>query len=243
MSIPAHVAIVMDGNGRWAMRRGYPRVFGHIRGAKRVKDIVREADRLGVKALTLFAFSTENWTRPESEVQVLWKILKKYLLREMAELHARNVRMRVIGQIERLDRDVREVVLNAVERLSGNTGLQLTFALSYGSRAEMVRAARLYAEDCIRKNRSPSNLTEEEFEKFLWTSDLGELSDVDLMIRTSGEHRVSNFLLWQASYAEYCFVEPCWPDFSIEHFRAALGTYRARDRRFGGVNLHEQTIR
>lgn len=233
----------MDGNGRWAMRRGYPRVFGHIRGAKRVKDIVREADRLGVKALTLFAFSTENWTRPESEVQVLWKILKKYLLREMAELHARNVRMRVIGQIERLDRDVREVVLNAVERLSGNTGLQLTFALSYGSRAEMVRAARLYAEDCIRKNRSPSNLTEEEFEKFLWTSDLGELSDVDLMIRTSGEHRVSNFLLWQASYAEYCFVEPCWPDFSIEHFRAALGTYRARDRRFGGVNLHEQTIR
>lgn len=234
----------MDGNGRWATRRGYPRVFGHVRGAKRVKAIVREADRLGVQALTLFAFSTENWTRPEDEVQVLWKILKKYLLREMAELQARNVRLRVIGQIERLDQDVREVVLNAIERLSGNKGLQLTFALSYGSRAEIVRAARLFAEDCVRKNLPASRLTEEEFERFLWTSDLGDLSDVDLMIRTSGEYRVSNFLLWQASYAEYCFVEPCWPDFSVEHFRSALGTYHARERRFGGVNHRdEQTLR
>ena len=145
--IPRHVAIIMDGNGRWAQRKGRPRVFGHIRGCGRVKPVVREADRLGVKALTLYAFSTENWSRPEAELSVLWRLLKKYLIREADELHRRNVRFRAIGELERLSPDVREVVDQTMERLEGNTGLQLTFAISYGSRRELARAARLFAED------------------------------------------------------------------------------------------------
>jgi len=225
----------MDGNGRWARRRHRPRVFGHIRGSSRVKPVVREADRLGIKALTLYAFSTENWTRPDTEKSVLWKLLKKYLQSEKEELGRMNVRLGVIGEIERLGPDVRSVLDPVVEELSGNTGLRLNFAISYGSRRELARAARLFAEDCVTGRRKPGEMDEKILSSYLWTGGLEELSDVDLVVRTSGEVRVSNFLLWQSAYAEYVFLDECWPDFSPEHLRAAVDEYSRRERRFGGI--------
>jgi undecaprenyl diphosphate synthase len=236
VDIPKHVAIVMDGNGRWAQRRNDPRVFGHIKGSVRVKEIVREANRLGVKALTLYAFSTENWLRPESERRVLWRLLKKYLIRDTNELFRENIRFRVIGEIDRLDADVRSVLDSTLEKLSKNTGLQLTFALSYGSRRELARAAQLFAEDCVAGRVHPSAMRDESFlNRYLWTSELGELADVDLFIRTSGERRVSNFLLWQSAYAELLFVNQCWPDFQAKDLELAIIEYSTRERRFGKV--------
>ncbi|MBC7384857.1 MAG: di-trans,poly-cis-decaprenylcistransferase [Cryobacterium sp.] len=234
---PAHVAIIMDGNGRWAQRRHHPRIFGHIRGASRIRDIVLEADRLGVKALTLYAFSTENWERPEAEKSVLWKLLIKFLKREEAELARNGVRLRMIGDIDRLDSKVREVLDPVVSRLSENTGLQLTFAVSYGARQEILLAAKAYARDCLEKRLCPDSLSEEGFSKYLANGDLGPLADVDLVIRTSGEFRISNFLLWQSAYAEYIFLEKCWPDFLPVDLRNAVESYLKRDRRFGGVTL------
>ena len=233
--IPKHVAVIMDGNGRWAERRGRPRVFGHIRGASRVKSIVERADQQGIQALTLFAFSTENWSRPDSELKVLWRLLKKYLRREVAHLESKNVRLRVIGETDRLPPDVLEVVGPAIERLSKNTGLVLTFAISYGARREIVKAAASFAEECLSGKIRPEQLTEGVFSSYLWTSVLGELSDVDLMIRTSGEKRISNFLLWQCAYSELVFSDVCWPEFSIAHFDDAIRTFQSRKRRFGGV--------
>jgi undecaprenyl diphosphate synthase len=236
LDIPKHVAIVMDGNGRWAQGRRHPRVFGHVRGSSRVKEVVREANRLGVKALTLYAFSTENWLRPENERRVLWQLLKKYLTRDLNELHRENIKLRVIGEMDRLDADLRSVLDAALEKLSKNTGLQLTFALSYGSRSEIARASRLFAEDCVAGRVHPSAMNDENFlSRYLWTSDLGELGDVDLFIRTSGEQRISNFLLWQSAYAELVFVNRCWPDFEPEDLAAAIVEYSKRERRFGNV--------
>ncbi len=233
MKIPRHVAIIMDGNGRWAERRGYPRVFGHIRGSTRVKPLVREADRLGIRALTLYAFSTENWLRPEGELSVLWRLLKKYFVKEFQELQKKNIRMRVIGEIERLSPEIRSVIDPIQERLSGNTGLQLNLAISYGSRRDLSRAAKLFAQDCVDGKRRPEDMSEQLMREYLWTAELAELSDVDLVIRTSGEVRVSNFLLWQSAYAEFIFSELCWPDFKPEHLRACIEEYSGRDRRFG----------
>lgn len=235
--LPRHVAIIMDGNGRWAARRRRPRFFGHVRGSRQVKTIVREAGRVGIEALTLYAFSTENWARPDSELTVLWKLMRKYLIRERAELMRENVRLRVIGDLDRLEPGLRQVVDETVSILSDNTGLQLTFAISYGARRELARAARLFAEDVARGNRKPEEMSEEVLESYLWTAPLDELSDVDLVIRTSGERRVSNFLLWQSAYAEFLFTELCWPDFGVEAFHAAIDDFAGRDRRFGGVAL------
>ena len=235
MKIPKHVAIIMDGNGRWAQRRGYPRHFGHIRGSSRVKAIVREADRLGIKALTLYAFSTENWSRPDEELSILWRLLKKYFTREVEQLDRENVRLHVIGEVERLDPEVRAVVDRAVDRLKVNTGLQLTFALSYGSRRELTLATQKFAEDCLAGKRKPEELTEKLLGEYLWTSRLGELAPVDLVIRTSGEKRVSNFLLWQAAYGEFYFSEVCWPEFTSKHLEEAVSDFGMRERRFGGV--------
>lgn len=232
---PEHVAIIMDGNGRWAKRRGHSRVFGHIRGSSRVKAVVREADRLGVKVLTLYAFSTENWTRPETELQILWRLLKKYLLSEVDELDRNNVRMLVIGEKDRLSADLRKVVDDSVARLSKNTGLTLVFAISYGSRRELARAAKLFAQDCVKGRAKPEDMTEELMRQYLWTSALGDLDEVDLIIRTSGEKRISNFLLWQAAYAEFVFSDLLWPDFTPAHLRSAIEEYTHRERRFGGV--------
>jgi undecaprenyl diphosphate synthase len=235
-NIPRHIAIIMDGNGRWAERRGHVRAYGHVRGCARIKNIVREADRLGVEALTLFAFSTENWSRPDSELRVLWKLLKRYLLKEADELHSRGVRLRVIGEIERLSPEVRAVLDPVVERLSGNTGLQLVFAISYGSRRELSRAARLFAEDCMAGKAVPAEMSEEVLARYLWTRDLGGLADVDLVIRTSGELRVSNFLLWQSAYAEFYFSDSLWPEFTPAHLGRAIEEFSRRERRFGGVD-------
>ncbi len=225
----------MDGNGRWAQRRGYPRYFGHVRGTSRVKNVVREASRLGVKALTLYAFSTENWSRPDEELSVLWRLLKKYLIREVDELARENVRLNVIGEVERLDPEVRKVLFAAIDRLKNNTGLELTFALSYGSRRELTLAAQRFAEDCVSGIRHSGELTERLMSQYLWTSILGELSEVDLVIRTSGEKRISNFLLWQAAYAEFYFTDLCWPDFGPDDLKQAVEEYSTRERRFGGV--------
>lgn len=234
-NVPKHVAIIMDGNGRWAERRHHPRVFGHIRGSAKIKPIVQEADRLGIKALTLYAFSTENWSRPETERSVLWRLLKKYLLRERDGLNEKNVRLHVIGELERLESEVRAIVEETLEMLKNNTGLQLSFAISYGSRRELVRAARRFAEDCLAGRQVPEAMDEDVMAGYLWTSDLGSLRDVDLVIRTSGEKRISNYLLWQAAYAEFSFLDLCWPDFGPEHLRAAVEEYGNRDRRFGRI--------
>ncbi len=233
LKLPKHVAIIMDGNGRWAERRGHPRFFGHVRGSSRVRGIVEEAIRMGVKALTLYAFSTENWNRPEQERQVLWRLLKKYLIRDGNELHRQNVRLRVIGEIEKLSGDVASVLHPLIARLAQNTGLQLTFALSYGARSELVRAAKLFAEDCLAGRRQPEGMSEAVMQDYLWTSDFGECQEVDLFIRTSGEQRMSNFLLWQSAYAEFVFLDVCWPDFLPHDFKQAVLQYTQRERRFG----------
>ena len=236
LAIPHHIAIIMDGNGRWAERRGHPRVFGHVRGSARVKAVVKEANRLGVKALTLYAFSTENWSRPEAEKRTLWRLLKKYLIRDAEELHQTNVRLCVIGEIEKLEEELQQNLKSMIEKLSKNTGMQLTFAISYGSRRELVRAARLFAEDCVAGRTQPEFMTEELMQEYLWTSHFGALSEVDLFIRTSGEQRVSNFLLWQSAYAEFVFMDVCWPDFTPKNLYFAIEEYSKRDRRYGQVS-------
>ena len=238
---PAHVAIVMDGNGRWAKARGHSRWFGHVRGASRVREVVRSARENGVRALTLFAFSTENWKRPDEEKSVLWKLLRRYLASEIEELEKNGVRLRIIGETSLLDPGLRDLLDQSVTRLSKNTGLQLTLAISYGSRREIADACKRFAEDCVSGKSAPSECSEETIEKYLWTSALGELSEVDLVIRTSGEKRTSNFLLWQAAYAEYVFVEKTWPDFKRADFEEAIRQYGGRERRFGAVSTKEKT--
>jgi len=248
LTIPKHIAIIMDGNGRWAQRRGRPRVFGHVRGASRLRPIIEEADRIGIKAVTLFAFSTENWLRPESELKVLWKLLKKFLLKEMEELHRRGVRLRAIGEIEKLDPEIRQILDRAIKRMAGNSGLMLTFAVSYGGRRDICRATINFARDCVAGKANAEDMDESLMWNYLWTRDLGELADVDLVIRTSGEQRVSNFLIWQAAYAEYVFPDLCWPDFTPSYLRAAVEEFSGRNRRFGrvestlprGLNFHSK---
>jgi undecaprenyl diphosphate synthase len=233
--VPKHIAIIMDGNGRWAQARGYPRFYGHLRGSNRVKEIVREARRLGVSALTLYAFSTENWKRPEEELSVLWKTLKKYVHRQIKDMKKNGILLHVIGEIERLPTDVRYELKRAMSELKDGNQMILTFALSYGGRAEIIQAATQFAKDCMNGNSTPESLNEKKFQEYLWTSPLGENSDVDLLIRTSGEKRISNYLLWQASYAEFDFPELNWPDYSVEEFHKSLENFKNRKRRFGAV--------
>lgn len=234
--VPSHVAIIMDGNGRWANRRGRPRAYGHVRGVSRIKPIVDYASNCGIKVLTLYAFSTENWNRPQAELSVLWRLLKKFLQREIDALDRNGIRLKVIGEVWRLGLDVQEVLLPAIERLSRNSGLVLCFAVSYGSKREIAAAVGKILEGVLAKGGQPSV---EEIEKLLsshlWTSDLGSDSNVDLLIRTSGEKRLSNFLLWQSAYAELSFLDVLWPDFSVEHFKQCLSDYGQRERRFGEV--------
>lgn len=235
VSVPKHIAIIMDGNGRWAEKRKHARFYGHIRGAKRVKPIVKEAAHLGVEALTLFAFSTENWSRPLPEIQLLWRLFRRYLLNELDELDRENVRFQVFGDIQRLEPDLQLQLKNAVERLKSNSGLKLNLAVSYGARWEIVQAAQRFAKDCQDGKLNSDQLNEKAFERYLQTSSLGELSSVDLLIRTSGEHRISNFLVWQSAYAELYFTDTYWPDFEPEDLRKAIHHYVSRERRFGAV--------
>ena len=230
--LPAHVAIIMDGNGRWAKERSLPRVEGHRRGAESVRSVLRTAARLGVKYLTLYAFSVENWKRPQDEVDTLMKYLARYLKSEQREMNDNNVKLQAIGQTSRLPKFVRDQLEATRESLSQNTGTTLTLALSYGGRTELVDAVRGIAEKARDGEIDPAKISEQTISGHLYTSDM---PDPDLLIRTSGEMRVSNFLLWQISYAELVVNDRLWPDFGEPEFCAALEEFAGRNRRFGKV--------
>ena len=232
LKVPQHVAIILDGNGRWAKKHFMPRNMGHSQGAKVVEQICEDAWDLGIKYLTVYAFSTENWKRPEKEVKALMRLLRKYLKDSIVRTTKNNMKVRVIGERSKLDKDILEAI-EELERVSSvNTGLNFTIALNYGSRDEMIRAARKLAEDCVTGSLEPGRITEELFSSYL---DTGELPDPDLMIRTSGEQRLSNWMLWQLAYAEFYFTDVLWPDFNKKELVRAIEYYNTRDRRFGGV--------
>jgi len=230
--LPAHGAIIMDGNGRWAKERSLPRVEGHRRGAESVRSVLRTAARLGVKYLTLYAFSVENWKRPQDEVDTLMKYLARYLKSEQREMNDNNVKLQAIGQTSRLPKFVRDQLEATRESLSQNTGTTLTLALSYGGRTELVDAVRGIAEKARDGEIDPAKISEQTISGHLYTSDM---PDPDLLIRTSGEMRVSNFLLWQISYAELVVTDRLWPDFGEPEFCAAMEEFAGRNRRFGKV--------
>jgi undecaprenyl diphosphate synthase len=231
-TVPAHVAIIMDGNGRWANARGLPRAMGHRKGVEAVREAVRTAGECGVSYLTLFAFSSENWNRPESEVSDLMGLLKTFIRRDLAVLHKQNVRIRVIGDRENLSGDILPLLLEAEDTTRANTGITLVIAFNYGSRDEIARAMRALAADVAAGRLDAGDITPERIGASLDTSGI---PDPDLIIRTSGEERLSNFLLWQAAYAELMFIPDFWPDFSRETFLSALSRYAMRERRFGGL--------
>lgn len=230
--MPKHVAIIMDGNGRWAKRRNLPRSAGHKAGTEALRAIIKESDALGIEALTIYAFSTENWLRPKEEVGALMGLLLQYFASEIDELHRKRVCIRILGDVEGLPEAQRRAVLNAMERTRANDGLKLNIALNYGGRAEILRAAKAMAERAQKEGTSLENMTEADFERELYTAGL---PDVDLLIRTSGEMRLSNFLPWQTSYAEMIFNDTLWPDYDEKEFRADILRYMKRDRRFGKV--------
>jgi undecaprenyl diphosphate synthase len=227
--LPAHVAIIMDGNGRWAAQRHLPRVEGHRAGIDAVRDTVETAARLGVGVLTLYAFSMENWKRPAAEISTLMMLLKRYLRSELKTLLTNNIRFNVIGRMEDLSRDIQDELRAAIDRTAKDNGMLFNIALNYGGRAEIVDAARRAIESGIR----PEHLDEQRFASFLYTA--GQ-PDPDLLIRTSGEMRVSNYLLWQIAYAEIYVTETLWPDFRRRHLLEAVLAYQKRERRYGGIN-------
>lgn len=230
---PRHVAIIMDGNGRWAQARGRPRLFGHHAGARRVREIVKACPDLGVQYMTIFAFSTENWKRTQTEVAGLMSLFRRYIMKEMQDFVKENVRVRFIGDRPRLDRKLRGLMDEAEAMTSHCTGTNLTIALNYGGRDEVSRATKRLAQDVADGKLDPATVDEETLPKYL---DTYVLPDPDLVIRTSGEARISNFLLWQSAYAEYEFIDTLWPDFTREKFTELLSHYGARDRRFGSVS-------
>ena len=227
---PVHVAIIMDGNGRWAKQRSLPRIAGHRRGAEAVRRAVTAAGEFGIAYLTLFGFSSENWKRPAGEVDDLMGLLRHYIRAEIAELHTKGVRLRVIGDRARLPGDIITLIDNAEALTAANTGLRLTIALSYGGRAEIARAARDIAAAVKSGEIAPEQVDETLFERHLLTADI---PDPDLVIRTSGEQRISNFLLWQTAYSELVFIDTLWPDFGKADFEKALRDYHGRERRYG----------
>ncbi|MBZ9624309.1 isoprenyl transferase [Clostridium sp. FP2] len=230
--IPAHIAIIMDGNGRWAKQRNLPRALGHKAGVETIRKIVKKCNNLGVKYLTLYAFSTENWNRPMQEIDALMKLLVEYLKNEFEELNANDVVINSIGNISKLPRICRVELDNAYEKTKNNKGLVLNLALNYGGRNEIVDAVKEISLDLINKKISKDEITEELFSKYMYT---GEMPDPDLIIRPSGELRLSNFLLWQSAYSEFWFSDINWPDFSEKHLTLAIVDYQKRDRRFGKV--------
>lgn len=232
MKIPKHVAIILDGNGRWAKSKGLPRNAGHTAGAKNVETVCKAANELGIKYLTLYAFSTENWNRPESEVDALMMLLETYLKNCIKTADKNNMRVRVIGEIGRLSENFQNRIKELEEASSVNTGLNLTIAINYGSRDEMIRAMKKMMQDEKDGKLSIEDVTPERFSDYL---DTRELPDPDLLIRTSGEQRLSNYLLWQLAYSEFYFTEVPWPDFHKEELELAVEAYNKRDRRFGGL--------
>jgi undecaprenyl diphosphate synthase len=232
--LPRHVAIIMDGNGRWAAHRGRPRVAGHRAGVEAVRAAVDTGARLGLSALTLYAFSTENWKRPRMEINALMRMLRRYLRQELGEINRQNIRFQAIGRTEDLPASVRDEIQKATERTQGNTGMVLSVALNYGGRAEIVDACRAAIKRISAAGGDPAAIAEEDIERELYTHDLAPL---DLLVRTSGEMRISNFLLWQAAYSEIYVTETLWPDFRRQHLLEAIIEYQGRDRRFGGLKL------
>ena len=228
--LPIHLAVIMDGNGRWAQQRMLKRIVGHQRGAETVKMVVEQASLLGIKYLTLFAFSSENWSRPALEVRALMTLLKKYIRQETAHMMRKNIRYNFIGNRSDLPDDVNETLNDAVCKTASNTGMVLTLALSYGGRQELCRAATRLAQDAVSGKLSASDITTELFDSYL---DTGGLPDPDFLIRTSGEMRISNFLLWQLAYTELYFTDTNWPDFTINELHKALADFQSRERRFG----------
>ena len=232
LNIPGHVAIILDGNGRWAKKRLMPRNYGHVQGAKTVEQICEDADSLGIKYLTVYAFSTENWSRPKDEVDALMKLLHQYLSDCLKTSKKNNMQVRVIGDISKLDIDLQEKIRELEKFSAQNTGLHFQVALNYGSRNEIVRAVRKIAADVAEGKLVLSGIQEDLFGEYL---DTVGIPDPDLMIRTSGEQRLSNYLLWQLAYTEFYFTDVLWPDFDKKELEKAVEYYQKRDRRFGGV--------
>ena len=230
--MPRHVAIIMDGNGRWAVRRGLPRIAGHRHGVESVRKVAQAARNLGIEYLTLYSFSTENWSRPRSEVGELFSLLKHFIRRDLAELHQANVSVRVIGEREGVPADVLSLLVEAEKLTAENTGQKLVIAFNYGGRNEITGAARRLARMAAEGLIDPDEITPEVISNAL---DTAGIPDPDVIIRTSGEQRLSNFLLWQAAYSEFVFVDTLWPDFGAEEFAQALDVYSMRRRRFGGI--------
>ena len=231
-AVPRHVAIIMDGNGRWAAAHGLPRVEGHRRGVEALRKTVRAASDLGIAVLTIFSFSSENWSRPQSEIRDLLSLLRRFIRKDLAELHKSNVRVRVIGERDGLAADIRGLLEEAEELTRHNDGLTLVVAFNYGARQEIARAARRLAVEVAEGRLSPNDITPDLLARHL---DVPDLPDPDVIIRTSGEQRLSNFLLWQAAYSELIFVPINWPDFDRAALETAIAEYRRRERRFGGL--------
>jgi undecaprenyl diphosphate synthase len=231
--LPNHLAIIMDGNGRWAQERMLKRIVGHRKGVETVRLIVEESSRLGIKYLTLFAFSSENWLRPKTEVHSLMVLLKRYLAKEISRMMSGNIRFNVIGDRTELPGDVNRAVESVVEKTAGNDGMVLTLALSYGARREIACAAAQMAADLVEGKIRGEDICEGSFSRYLSTADI---PDPDFLIRTSGEMRISNFLLWQIAYTELYFTEVNWPDFGREEFHRALENYQSRERRYGRIS-------
>ncbi|NEU29342.1 isoprenyl transferase [bacterium LRH843] len=232
VNIPKHIAIIMDGNGRWAKQKGLPRIAGHHEGMKVINKIVRKANELGVEVLTLYAFSTENWKRPKTEVDYLMRLPERFLGIELPKLQEENVKVRLMGSLESLPEHTKKAVTAAMDDTKHNTGLILNVALNYGSRFEMIEAMKQIAKQVEEGAVTPDQVNEEMFERHLMTA---ELADPDLLIRTSGEIRLSNFMLWQLAYSEFWFTDVLWPDFNEHHFTEAIAVYQKRARRYGGV--------
>ena len=233
--IPKHVAIIMDGNGRWAKKKGFQRVRGHQKGAEAVREIVTASREMGIKWLTLYAFSQENWKRPRLEVQALMKLLKRFLKNELNEMLENEIRLKTIGRTENIPADTREILLDTIEKTAHNTGMTLTLALSYGSRQEMVDACKKIARMVKNGDATVEAIDEKLISSCLYTAGM---PDPDFLIRTSGEYRISNFLLWQLSYAELYITSTLWPDFGKEEYLRALEEYQRRERRFGEVLIN-----
>jgi undecaprenyl diphosphate synthase len=231
-NIPKHVAIIMDGNGRWAKERGLPRTAGHRKGIERIKGIVNAARELGIKTVTFFAFSTENWNRPKKEIDMLMHSLNKFLDRQIDELNKNNIRFKVIGKERPLPEYILDKIKKTEDITKGNTGITMVLALNYGSKQEIVDAVKKFTNSVLKGEASPDELDMELFSRYLYTAGL---PDPDLLIRTSGEMRISNFLLWQLSYAELYFCKKYWPDFKRSDFEKAIEEYQKRERRFGRI--------
>ncbi|MFO7294573.1 MAG: isoprenyl transferase [Clostridia bacterium] len=239
--LPQHVAIIMDGNGRWATKRGLPRVAGHRQGVEALREVIKTSDELGIKYLTLYAFSTENWKRPATEVDALMSLLVEYLRKEIQELNSNNVKISVLGHVEAFPPIAQREIANAVEITKNNTGLNVNIALNYGGRAEIVRAAKAIARDVLDKKISLDDIDERLFSRYLYTAGI---PDPDLLIRTSGEFRLSNFLLYQIAYTELVFTDSdvLWPDFDKRAYLEAIMEYQRRQRRYGGLIADEGTV-